>query len=106
MYGKKVVNILGTKEGNVYMKEKNNDLETDCRTALYRGINTFKKGYGPRTNMVIWLQTAIVDRRHRWDEVTGRRKLHNDKLRDLYYLPDISMNKEEEDEMAEYAGCI
>jgi hypothetical protein len=52
MYDKKVVNILGTKEGNMYMKEKSNDLETDSRTALYGGINTFKKGYGPGTNMI------------------------------------------------------
>jgi hypothetical protein len=43
-----------TKKGN--LKNKINELETDSKNKnirdLYRGINEFKKGYQPRTDMV------------------------------------------------------
>jgi hypothetical protein len=39
-----------------YLKNKMNELETNSKNKnirdLYRGINEFKKGYQPRTNMV------------------------------------------------------
>jgi hypothetical protein len=39
-----------------YLKSKINELETNSKnmkiTDLYRGINDFKKGYQPRTNIV------------------------------------------------------
>jgi hypothetical protein len=39
-----------------YLKNKINELETNCKNKnirdLYKGINEFKKGYQPRTNMV------------------------------------------------------
>jgi hypothetical protein len=39
-----------------YLKNKINELETNSKNKnirhLYRGINEFKKGYHPRTNMV------------------------------------------------------
>jgi hypothetical protein len=39
-----------------YLKNKINELETNSKNKnirdLYRGINEFKKGYQPRTNMV------------------------------------------------------
>jgi hypothetical protein len=39
-----------------YLKNKINELETNSKNKnirdLYRGINAFKKGYQPRTNMV------------------------------------------------------
>jgi hypothetical protein len=39
-----------------YMKDKNNELARNGRNKnirdLYRGMNEFKKGYQPRTNLV------------------------------------------------------
>jgi hypothetical protein len=39
-----------------YLKDKINELESNCKNKntrdLYRGINEFKKGYQPRTNLV------------------------------------------------------
>jgi hypothetical protein len=39
-----------------YLKDKINELESDSENknirGLYKGINTFKKGYQPRTNLV------------------------------------------------------
>jgi hypothetical protein len=52
-----------------YLKAKINEIETNSKnkniSALYRGINDYKNGYQPRTNIVrmkrvIWLQTATV----------------------------------------------
>jgi hypothetical protein len=50
-----------------YLKDKIEELETHSKIKLvrnlYRGINDFKKGYQPRTNIVkdeIWLQTRTV----------------------------------------------
>jgi len=52
-----------------YLKARIDELETNSKAKnirdLYRGINEFKKGYQPRTNLyrvrrVIWLQTATV----------------------------------------------
>jgi hypothetical protein len=43
------------KEGE-YLKDKMNELESNSKNKnirdLYRGINEFKKGYQPRTNLV------------------------------------------------------
>jgi hypothetical protein len=52
-----------------YLTATINELETNSKNKnirdLYRGINDFKKGYQPRTNVVknervIWLQTPVV----------------------------------------------
>jgi hypothetical protein len=54
-----------------YLKAKIDELETNSKskniTDVYRGINKFKKGYNPRTNIVkmrrvIWLETSTVFR--------------------------------------------
>jgi hypothetical protein len=49
------VDITGTKSGNI-LKDKINELATESKNknirGLYRGINEFKKGYQPRTNLV------------------------------------------------------
>jgi hypothetical protein len=52
---KHLVEILGPKKRE-YLKNKINVLETNSKNKniryLYRGINEFRKGYQPRTNMV------------------------------------------------------
>ena len=63
----KLADILGTKK-KAYLKTKIEDLETNIKIKnirdLHRGINDFKKGYQPRTNIVkdevIWLQAPTV----------------------------------------------
>jgi len=54
---------------NAYRKAKIEELETNSKIKnirdLYRGINDFKKGYQPRTNIVkmtkvIWFQTPTA----------------------------------------------
>jgi hypothetical protein len=51
----KLVELSGPKKKE-YLKNKINELETDSKNKnirdLYRGINEFKKGFQPRTNMV------------------------------------------------------
>jgi hypothetical protein len=51
----KLVDTSGTKKKE-YLKAKINELETNSKNKnirdLYRGINNFKKGYQPRTNVV------------------------------------------------------
>jgi hypothetical protein len=51
----KLVELSGPKKRE-YLKNKINELETNSKNKyirdLYRGINEFKKGYQPRTNMV------------------------------------------------------
>jgi hypothetical protein len=51
----KLVELSGPKKRE-YLKNKINELETDSKNKnirdLYRGVNEFKKGYQPRTNMV------------------------------------------------------
>jgi hypothetical protein len=63
----KLVDISGTKKG--YLKAKINELETNSKNKnireFYRGINEFKSGYQPRTNVVkmrrvTWLQAHTV----------------------------------------------
>jgi hypothetical protein len=43
-------------KSSVYLKNKVNELESNSKTKnirdMYRGINYFKKGYQPRTNLV------------------------------------------------------
>jgi hypothetical protein len=50
----KLVELSGLKKRK-YLKNKRNELETNSKNKnirdLYRGINEFKKGYQPRTNM-------------------------------------------------------
>ena len=56
MYDVKLQFISGTKK--VYLKAKIEELETNSKIKnirdlyLYRGINDFKKGYQPRTDIV------------------------------------------------------
>ena len=50
----KLADISGTKKDE-YLKAKINELETNSKINirdLYRGVNDFKKGYQPRTNVV------------------------------------------------------
>jgi hypothetical protein len=51
----KLVELSGPKKRE-YLKNKINELKTNSKNKnirdLYRGINEFKKGYQPRTNMV------------------------------------------------------
>ena len=46
------------------MKVKIDELETNSKIKnirdLYRGINDFKKGYQPRTNIVPYLMTRVI----------------------------------------------
>jgi C4-type Zn-finger protein len=54
MQDMKLVDISGKKRE--YLKSKINELETNSKNKnireLYRGINDFKKGYQPRTNIL------------------------------------------------------
>jgi C4-type Zn-finger protein len=59
--------ISGTKN-KTYMKAKIKELETNSKFKnvrdLYRGINNFKKGYQPRTNIVKDEQGDLVVESH------------------------------------------
>jgi len=61
----KLVDISGTKK---YLKAKTEELETNSKIknirVFYRGINDFKRGYQPRTNIVRYERGDLVTDSH------------------------------------------
>jgi len=73
-----------------YLKAKIEELETNSKTKnirdLYRGINDFKKGYQPRTNMVMDEKGDLVTDFHR---ILNRWRNHFSLLLNIHGVNDV-----------------
>jgi hypothetical protein len=87
---REAIEISGPKKGNIWGGEIN-ELETNSKNKnirdLYRGINEFKKGYQPRTNMV---KGDLLADSH---SILNRRKNYFCQLLNVYGINDVRQTK-------------
>jgi hypothetical protein len=68
-----------------YLNAKNKELKTNCENKnivdFYRGINEFKKGYSPRTNIVKGEKANLITDRH---SILARWRKHFSQLQNVF----------------------